>query len=197
MGPGRSSTHYERSMMNTPTPVPQITRRSFIVCAAGLCSTLLIPRTASASDSQVGKIDDAYERLSESDLASPDAYYAAVDKLGVGWDHYKSSIVGTSVLAAHYETYAEAEASLAPQTRGVITKLLQIVVKVAKKIIGYITAKVDVGSMIVTEIVSSSANYLVKQAANYFLNRRYQATYTLPCTVYPPHSGEYIRCINA
>lgn len=183
--------------MNAPTSSLQITRRSFAVCAASLCSALLIPRTANAADIQANENDDVYEFLSNSDLTSADKYFAAVDKLGVGWDHYRSSFFGTCILAAHYETYAEAEASLAPQTARSAYKILEIIVKVGSKIIGYLKVKVDPVSFIVTEIISAGTHYLCQQAADYFINRRYQAVYTLPCSVYPPHSGEYIRCINS
>lgn len=74
---------------------------------------------------------------------------------------------------------------------------MKTAVKAGSKDICYLKMKTGPVSFIVTEIISAGADYLVKQAADHFINRRYQAVCTLPCSVYPPNSGEYIRCVNS
>ena len=197
MGPCRSSIIDERQEMTTPTASTHLTRRSFLIGAVGAITFLVTPRSAQANDFALNNTDDVYLSLTEDDLSSADAFFAAVDELGVGWDHYKTSPSGSLDLAAHYSTFQEAQEGLQVEARGVVTKILEIIVKVGSQILGYLKVKVDIGSMIVTEIISAGAHYLLQQAADYFINRRYQAVYTLPCSVYPPHSGEYIRCINS
>ena len=143
-------------------------------------------------------------QIMKIDLSSPEAYIKAVDEAGVGWSRYTLGPNGECCLAGSYLTYELAEkdcAALATSRVGA-SKIMTIAVKVGKAVIGYIKALVrpmgqQLVHWIIEEILSSGIHYLVQQAAKNLIGKPYVSTYVFPCSVYPPHSGEYHRCMSA
>lgn len=179
---------------------PQITtsRRGIIASALGVCTLIALPKKSHAlartESNQIMKID----------LSSPEAYIKAVDEAGVGWSRYTLGPNGECCLADSYLTYELAEkgcTALATSRVGA-SKIMTIAVKVGKAVIGYIKALVrpmgqQLVRWIIEEILSPGTHYLVQQAAKDLIGKPYVSTYAFPCSVYPPHSGEYHRCMSA
>lgn len=179
----------------------QLSRRGLVASALGACAMAAIPASAFA-DQAKSKISTGNGYLADQiDMTSMETYAKGVDELGIGWVRYALGDNSmTCEVVGVYPTLAEGEAALVEEEaeeRGIIWKIFEILVKVGKQVIGYIKAKVDIGSWIIGEVLSASAHYIVQRVASSLPGKRYSSTYVMPCSVYPPHSYEYIRCTNA
>ncbi len=183
--------------MNKSSSAP-ISRRHILASALGVCTLAALPKQARANPSREST------RSMEFDLSSPEAYIQAVDESDIGWSRYTLGPNGECCLAGTYRTYelAEADCISLSKARVGATQIMTVAVKVGKNLIGYIKALVRkvgpyVRDWIIEEIINAGAHYLIQRAANNLLGKSYVSTYTFPCSVYPPHSGEYHRCMSA
>lgn len=155
----------------------------------GACSFILLPNSAKAETEETGF-------KTEVALLSADEYIKLVDGSGVGWDIYEQ-VDGHAMLSAHFDLYQDAEVyaleEVDPASAGDVIK--DVAVFVGKKAIGVLRVVVT-PKRIIKKVITKAGTALLKKAAQDLIGRTYTVSYTLPCEVYPPHSGEYIRCIN-
>lgn len=163
-------------------------RRYFLASVLGVCSFVLLPKSAKAETAETGLKSDV-------SFLSAAEYIELVDESGVGWDIYEQDGERVS-LSAHFDLYQDAEDYVIEEdTRSAGDVIKQVTVYVGKKAIGILKVAVT-PKRIIRKVITKAGTALLKKAAQDLIGRTYTVSYTLPCEVYPPHSGEYIRCTS-
>jgi len=158
-----------------------ISRKSFIASAIALCTLTASPKQSKADPLDV-------------DFSSPEDYIEAINESGAGWTTYALDANGEMYVVTQFEYLAINDQEC--ETQGVGQWVVKIAVYIGKALKGYVEGLVIDG--IIKQITGKSGDYWVSYAANQLLGRPVPAgnVYRLPCSVYPPNSGEYVRCIN-
>lgn len=175
-------------------PVASVSRRAFLASALGACAITTLPTTV------LGKSPEKVDGLAQVDLTSATSFCNSIDGAGIGWHRFTLNDHGDCCLIGSYRTHQLATecASADMETKGIVSKILDILVRVGTKVIGYIKVLVKkAGPWIVEEVISTGAHYLLQLAAKNMLGKPYVSTYTFSCDIYPPHSGEYHRCMSS
>ena len=159
-----------------------VSRKSFIASAVALCSIAMSPKQSKAQPLEV-------------EFPSAEEYIEAVNESGTGWTTYALDENGDVQIIDRFQTLSLDD--LAAATRGAKEWIVKIAIFIGKELIGYVTGVVIDG--LVKKFISITGGYWTEYAAKQLLGRPVPAgnTYRLPCSVYPPNSGEYIRCINS
>lgn len=159
-----------------------ISRKSFIASAMALCTLAASPKQSEA-------------KLLDVEFSSPKEYIEAINASGTGWTTYALDDTGEMYVVAQFK-YLSPESPDAVE-RGAKEWLVKIAVYIGKALRGYIESVVIEGT--IKRITGHSGDYWVSYAAKQLLGQPVPSgnAYRLPCSVYPPHSGEYIRCVNS
>lgn len=159
-----------------------VSRKSFIASAIALCALVASPKQSKAEPLDV-------------EFSSPEEYIEAINESGAGWTTYALNPEGEMYVVAQFEHLAINDQEY--ETRGIGQWIVKIAVYVGKALKGYVEGLVIDG--IIKQITGKTGDYWVSYAANQLLGSPVPAgnVYRLPCSVYPPNSGEYVRCVNS
>lgn len=169
-----------------------VTRKKFLASVLGVCTFVSFPKQIYGSE-LANNADATLDGLPAISLASPTEYIKCVNESGDGWIEYELDNNGF----IHTNYYSNLSVSSILEPTGAKEKIIQILIEIGRQIVGYIFGVVIDG--IVKRITGKSGGYWVDYAARKILGGPPPSgnRYHLPCSVYPPHSMEYIRCTQA
>lgn len=175
-----------------------VTRRGFVAGALGAAALLANPRVMFAAEKIASSSASASDNLAlgNVDEMTTDEYIEAVDSSGTGWTSY--AMVAGALQTTHYESLTEAEEALwsaIDGSRGAVSRVWkQVVIWFGKHKRGILKVLVRLKDYIIDQVVGAAADAVLQYAAKALLKSRYRTSYTVPCSIYPPNSGEYVRC---
>lgn len=179
-------------MSETQSNYSYISRKAFLGSVIGATSLILLPRRAMAAVRSTASSPEELE-IPSSVLASPDSYIAYIDSMGIGWTEYTldrdGSLVGNSLGSS-----IEFDSTL---SRAKKKQKVTIGIYIGNFLRDWIIGTVIDG--IITAITGQSGSYWASYAAKRLIGKPVpkDKKYHLPCSVYPSHSMEYIRCTQA
>lgn len=173
-------------------------RREFIVGTLGVSALLVNPRVMFAADkiASNGVSSNSNPTVGNMDEMTAEEYVEAVNSSDTGWTSY--AMVGGVLQTTHYESLTEAEEALwsaIDGARSAVSRVWkQVVIWFGKHKRGILKVLVRLKDYIIDQVIGAAADAVLQYAAKALLKSRYRASYTVPCSIYPPNSGEYVRC---
>lgn len=129
----------------------------------------------------------------EDGWASSEDFFQSVDEAGLGWVSLALDENGNLTIVEEYDSYDDI-----PLNQGARSPLLiKVLLIIGRTVVLTLMCKFLNG--VIIEVTGNSASGWFEYAKTRLLGKPAPPNnrLVLPCSVYPPHSGEYHRCMNA
>lgn len=164
-----------------------ISRKDFIGAAVAGLLGVACPSVAFAMSDNASSDDRAvYGLISKK-------YYDYTLSQSGKWTVFSEQEDGSVGAIASYDTLEECLDS--QQRRSVGGELLKLLFKVGKYIVEEIIVRVVSG--IIIEVISYvSGGSVGSDIASVLINKKYNPIFQFDCDFYPPHSFQWVKCVN-